>query len=575
MASPIRIGFVCQAGRLEAQSCLLAASLRKYLGNEIPLTAAIAFQEPDAVPPSSDTLNFLESLDVSTHRVANPISKDYPIGNKLACLRLLESDSDKAVFLDSDMLVLGDFRSALASNFDFMAKPADLSTSGLDEKEWIELMARHGIQPPRSRYQTTHDMRLGIPYFNAGFIAVAASQGLSETWISHATNLARERGGHDYHLDQISLTLALAERSIAIRPIGEYLNFPSHLRPLTAREPVKIVHYHHPESIIASGRARDELAGLLQDNSSLRTILKSDPEWSWVERLSTRKTLARLRRSTDRKDTLNFIITGIPRSGTSLYASALEDHKTTIVINEPPEIFHALTRPGHHGLAVYYQRLRGKILKHEAVQNKIDTEGQLVEDTTLSDVRREIAYTPRSPRFRLGTKNTLAYLSRLEQIASTMPDCAIFCCIRNPVSTIASWMRSFDHLRAGEPGQALIGTSSDALLSHEERLIMASIETQEELAIKRALWWNFLANRILRNLDRIVLVKYEDFIADSGLETRRARRHLGLPRSRILARYKVFRNLTEVDRSSELSAFELECIRGICATTAARFGYEI
>src|SRR6056297_743132 len=151
MHLPIRIGFVCQSGRLEAQACLLAASIRENLGKTVTLTAAIPTRESNGEPPSLATIDFLQSLNVSIEAITNPISSQYPIGNKLACLKLLEQAEGTALFLDSDMLVLQTFFSVFSGNFDLMAKPADLPTSGLAEEQWLELMSHHGLRPPRSR----------------------------------------------------------------------------------------------------------------------------------------------------------------------------------------------------------------------------------------------------------------------------------------------------------------------------------------------------------------------------------------------------------------------------------------
>ena len=76
--------FVCQQGELEIKSALLAASLKHFLRCRHELVAALP--EPEAVwgRPSDATLALLDQLGVRQVPINNPISPDYPIGNKLA-----------------------------------------------------------------------------------------------------------------------------------------------------------------------------------------------------------------------------------------------------------------------------------------------------------------------------------------------------------------------------------------------------------------------------------------------------------------------------------------------------------
>src|SRR6056297_16655 len=575
MPEPIHIGFVCQAGRLESQSCLLAASLRKHLGNRVPLIAGVGRKRRDCDDPSARTIRFLEDLGVSLEPNLNPIGDEYAIGNKLACLSVLENREGSALFLDSDMLVLADFIGIFESGSDFAAKPADLPTSGMDDETWIELLRHHGVEAPRSRFVTTHAMKAGIPYFNAGFIGLSNRSRLSACWIDHARQLAHDRDRHDYHLDQISLTIAVLAQGLQVRPIGEYLNFPAHLRPVPAAEPVRIAHYHHPARIAGNTRIRSEISGLCTNHPGLEDILFRDPEWQWSKPFAKRKRMwgfGAIKRAAPAPD---FVITGIPRSGTSLFSASLEHLHEVIVINEPAEIFNALQRPGRYRLASYYQELRGVILSGQAVLNKVDKHDRLVEDTLVSDVRRSITYRPAAADFPLGTKNTLAYLSRIEQISESMPDCSIFCCVRNPISTIGSWRRSFTHLRNADSGHEEIGTPADPFLPEFEREQLREIAAQTDGPIKRALWWTFLATRILKNSDRITLIRYGDFVSSPPDQLYQAGLKLGLAKRDLRKSIRSMKKMKAVDRSPEISEFEVECIRGICATVASRLGYEL
>ncbi|MBL39620.1 MAG: hypothetical protein CMP07_14565 [Xanthomonadales bacterium] len=575
MSDSIHIGFVCQAGRLEAQSCLLAASIIAQLGSRVRMTAALAGADSDRTGPAGRTLDFLEALGTQIHPVENPISPDYPIGNKLACLRVLENTAEVSLFMDTDMIVTGDFLCRLDSDFEFMAKPADAATASLDHNAWRQLFSSHGVPIPRSRYLSTHTAELGFPYFNAGFIGLSGEKTLADCWILHAKRLAEQRGRHDYHLDQISLTLAVYDQGLVVRPVSELLNFPAHLRPVPENDSTAVVHYHQADRISGSHRVRNLLSRLVNDYPMLGPILADDPEWGWTTSVGQQRKYFGSAFRKGRNAGSNFIITGIPRSGTSLLSSCIDGMGDTIVINEPAEIFGALEHPGGFGLAAYHQQLRGRILSGQAVPNKVDAAGRLVEDTLVSDARSELRYRRESEDFPLGTKNTLAYTARLEQIAETMPSSPILFCIRNPISTIASWTRSFEHLRTAVTGKARIGTSNDPYLAGLERQQLERIEAEDDVEIRRALWWNFLAGRALKNINRITVVRYEDFAADPAACLRSVGTSLGASKKAIDRQVARMKPLTAVDRAQELSDFQLESIRGICATTAARFGYDV
>ena len=57
----------------------------------------------------------------------------------------------------------------------------------------------------------------------------------------------------------------------------------------------------------------------------------------------------------------NLIITGIPRSGTSLLCRLLDDRSNSVIINEPADIFEPLNNPDiPEWISIFYQELRVK-----------------------------------------------------------------------------------------------------------------------------------------------------------------------------------------------------------------------
>ena len=95
----------------------------------------------------------------------------------------------------------------------------------------------------------------------------------------------------------------------------------------------------------------------------------------------------------------DLIITGVPRSGTSMLCSLLNSAEDVAVINEPEEIFDILLRPSGFkrssalwcdDLKAYYAGLRRRLAAGEPVPNKV------VADTRYEDVC--VSWRPRAIR---------------------------------------------------------------------------------------------------------------------------------------------------------------------------------
>ncbi len=112
--------------------------------------------------------------------------------------------------------------------------------------------------------------------------------------------------------------------------------------------------------------------------------------------------------------------------------------------------------------------------------------------------------------FTLWTKNTLAYLNRLPHLLEAMPEATFIACVRHPADTIASWSRTFPHLRDADVEKFPIGHPMDPFLSSEQREELAEIAACHELPRRRALLWNYLTSIILQNRARLVVVRLED-----------------------------------------------------------------
>jgi hypothetical protein len=515
----------------------------------------------------------LEQLGVRLIQIFNRVNEDYGYANKIDCLNV-KSTAVKTIFLDSDILCL---RPVSDDAFPavFNAKAADQPTWGRNEGPWREVYAAFGLPFPTRRIAATTSGDSMPPYFNAGFAA---------TWekccvdIDEMESIAKKRP----HLDQIGLSVAVAKLGLDFRCLGEEYNFPLHLKTLTKTPPI-FCHYHWPSVIRREALLVKYVDELVAAYPQLKELIEGGcPQWRRV--LEPRATAPTTQRKTAWWDLRQWsraqaaetagdfpevVITGIPRSGTSLLCKRLDDLSNCVILNEPAEIFDPLT----HGmnpfwLATYYRDLRSDILDGREIENKINN-GKVVEDTRHIDER--IRYRPgvSGADFLLGTKNTLAYLARLSIIKRAMPHATIVACIRHPLDTIASWKGSFAHLRDVQFNDFPVAYTENPFLTGVERTRLDEIQNTDNPAIRRALLWSHLAETIKSHEEGLVIVRYEDLVATPDATIRR-----------ILAAVSGFdvdpprmQAMQRRSRRDLLDNDDYQAVTDLCATHAAHFDY--
>jgi hypothetical protein len=567
------ITFVCQAGELELKSLLLAASLRKFLSRDIEIIAAVPRPESVWGAPSSLTLDLMDRLGVRIAYIENPFNFEYPIGNKLAAIGV-ETSATATIFLDSDMLCMQHFDPEKVFTLPFSAKPADLATFGKDRSVWLELYDLAGCDFTESTVQTTFSKDTIAPYFNAGVVCVRNGSEFSKVWVDICRKIySRQDINNKFPwLDQIGLPLAVTKLHYPIQCLNEAHNFPAHLRSLDSVNQPLLCHYH-----TASVIAREPLL-----KSLVNSLLVQYPELVryFVENVNWKPLHDLIKRDKDNIDVKhvgtnskrNFFITGIPRTGTSLLCSLLHKHKDCVVINEPSTIFAFLKESGDPwGVADYYKKLRENILAGESVENKI-ANNSLIEDTAKLDEREQ--YTPMvsSENFLLGTKNTLAYMARLPNIERIMPFAKTIACIRHPYQTIASWKRTFDHLRLADVRSFPVGNPSDEFLTQKQRQQLAQVDSSENAAEKRALLWRYLATILWDNKARLFIVHYESLISDTSQQLTTILDYVGADNP--VWSSQLDKPLSLSDKSSVLTTEDLLAIKKICWPIASKFGYD-
>jgi hypothetical protein len=261
----------------------------------------------------------------------------------------------------------------------------------------------------------------------------------------------------------------------------------------------------------------------------------------------------------------DLVITGIPRSGTSYVCALLNTVENTVLVNEPVEALQLLRNDASGRLADYYAHTRDNILRNIPIQNKI-VDGKFTEDTNENDVRNYYVPEVKDASFVFGSKNTFVYLVCLEKIRQQLPEAVILACVRHPYDVIASWKSvRFPHLKNANPMFFV-----DYAGGQERREIerMAGIR---EIEIRYALLWDYLAQCIIKSIDNLILLKYEEFVVDPAKHLAAVYRALGvnlqhlpeMPVSKVRTRREV------------LSVAEVDAIQKYCADSAGHFEYAL
>jgi hypothetical protein len=566
--------FVCQAGEIEAKAAVLAASLRRHLPAATRLVACVPSPAAAWGTPAADTLRLLESLDVAVAPIVNPCGLDYPIGNKIPCVDVAP-DVDHVVFLDSDVVVLNGFDPVRHFGAEFSAKPADVSRSFRGTTaDWQRAYALCGVGEPSRRVFATLSGDAMWPYFNAGVIGVPAACGFGRVWAACAASIDADGSipGLRPHLDQIALPVAAARAGLRFTALPEALNFPAHLKPLPAVGPM-ICHYHQPVVVAREPRLITALADLMRFHPPLAVLLDRDP--AWQQAVAKCRVGRRTAQSANRAPATvdaggDGLITGIPRSGTSLLCRLLDGLPGQAVINEPAEIFAALDgTPRPWGVPILYREWRRRILAGEPIDNKV-VAGRVVDDTALVDERVPHVTTVAGEDFVLWTKNTLAYAARLPQLADVMPEAAVVACVRHPFDAIASWIETFPHLRDADVDRFPLGGTADPLLAAPQQRDLAAISVCTDPPLRRALLWRHLAGMLLACRRDLHVVRYEDLTADPRG-----------PLTRILGpgfphqAHDAIPALAPRSRRAALTAADVEAIADVCMEPAAALGYDL
>lgn len=221
--------FICQSGRLELEAAVLAASLRRVLGETAEIIAAIP--GPPAVMGTvrPNILDFLCSLSVRIAGFHNELAGSRPqtcpsalFINKAYCLRV-DTDADVIVVLDSDQLCRQLLDPAVELAVPMVGRRVGYPGARAVEGRWQRIFDVCEAELPRCRFRITSNEpdspALSVPpYFNSGFISLHRSWAwsLSELYIDCYRRIARHDllGMHRYYNEQVALAVAVQKARV-------------------------------------------------------------------------------------------------------------------------------------------------------------------------------------------------------------------------------------------------------------------------------------------------------------------------------------------------------------------------
>ena len=217
----------------------------------------------------------------------------------------------------------------------------------------------------------------------------------------------------------------------------------------------------------------------------------------------------------------NVLITGTPRSGTTLLCSLLNKLPDTVALHEPMNVWEFPNCPDATAIADVIERFcrdtrKSLLEKGVAVSKHV---GGLIPDNVAADqVNRSgtrLRHTehgpvridkPLSEKFALAIKHPVAFTALLGTLSQRFECVAI---VRNPLSMLASW-NSLAWLNVRN-GHAPIGEKLDPQLRQE-------LSGQPDVFERQIHILEWFYKRFREFLPNNAILKYEDLIASHGRE---------------------------------------------------------
>jgi len=211
------------------------------------------------------------------------------------------------------------------------------------------------------------------------------------------------------------------------------------------------------------------------------------------------------------------LITGIPRSGTTLAASLVDRLQNTICVNEPGRYYNwtggCQDSKQFARLCMWdLERMRRRVIAGGTVLDRREHDGSVPtnyfdETGPRRDLRMLSVGRPgANEELLMAIKHNEPFTSVLSELCS-INEVRIVALIRHPIPTILSWQARGIPLSTGQ-------LSAGYRFWPEALAIRDAGKSVLEVQAKM---YELYCTRYLENRDRIAIVKYEDLIADPGI----------------------------------------------------------
>ena len=193
---------------------------------------------------------------------------------------------------------------------------------------------------------------------------------------------------------------------------------------------------------------------------------------------------------------LDYVITGIPRSGTSLMSTILSSSENSFCFNEV-----------HYQIPVlpsFFSEMRTRIESSLPVINKVNGKGKLTSDTQRQGGVKfaEMEVVGKSNPIRLGSKVNVPYLNKINQIEDY--GYKIVAMVRDPAYTLASWN---DAKVSNIPGANVSGPTQ------HKRWDIFSFSSETDIERQLIIWEHY--EGIINSLsENTLVINYESLISN-------------------------------------------------------------
>lgn len=209
----------------------------------------------------------------------------------------------------------------------------------------------------------------------------------------------------------------------------------------------------------------------------------------------------------------NFIITGPPRSGTTLTCNILNDQNNTVALHEPMSMLMFKNKAiGLHNIDLFFESMRYSIIHHKIALSKISESNipdnpyanVFTNNKRESIVKKRFFYItkPISETFNLFIKHNVHFTFLLKEITCKYKTIVI---IRNPLSTINSWNTI----------NAPVAEGNAKVLKYINPDLYRKINSINNLFERQARLLDEMFT-IYNSIPDLNIIKYEDIIESNG-----------------------------------------------------------